>query len=197
MASEDGRIERPARRRHTDERIEKAVLQLLREGGPDAVTTVAVGRLAHVSRATLYRRYSNRLELLAAVAKQVTGPTVDEFGDGHGLHSLADLERAIDSVLTVYTSQAGPTLMAHLLTSKDESVHPWRSKIAAPYRQALKDAFLRGVEAGDLRDDLSYDRVVEFILGGMVVSDALVDPLPDNWAHEAAQILWPRIAVSP
>lgn len=197
MVSESGKIEQPARRRQTDARIAAAVMQLLREGGPDAVTTGAVERLAHVSRATLYRRYTDRFDLMEAVAQQIEAPAIRSFNDGHRLRTIGDLERAIESMLNVYTDQFGLAFMGQLLTSKDESMRSWRTKIAGPSRQALKDAFAKGVAAGDLRDDLNYDRVVELILGAMVVGGTRAEPMPASWAHEVAEVIWPRIARDP
>ena len=50
---------RPGRRRKTDERIAAAVMLLLRENGPDAVTMDAVTSVSGVAKTTLYRRYSD------------------------------------------------------------------------------------------------------------------------------------------
>ena len=49
-----------------DERITAAALELLRAKGPKAVTVEAVAARADVAKTTIYRRYRDRQEMLAA-----------------------------------------------------------------------------------------------------------------------------------
>lgn len=66
-----GRPRRPA----TDEHILGAALELLRVGGPAALTVEAVAARSGVARTTVYRRYRNRQEIVAAALDHVVeGP---------------------------------------------------------------------------------------------------------------------------
>ena len=63
------------RRPETDRRILDAARALLRESGPTAVTIEAVAARSGVARTTIYRRYSDRRELITAALEQlVAGP---------------------------------------------------------------------------------------------------------------------------
>jgi AcrR family transcriptional regulator len=61
-------VRRPGRPREAavDTRIAAAVLALLREHGPSAVTVAAVAERSGVARTTIYRRFTDRRALLAA-----------------------------------------------------------------------------------------------------------------------------------
>jgi TetR/AcrR family transcriptional repressor of mexJK operon len=57
---------------HKDEAILEAVLALLIENGPEAVTMEGVAKAAGVSKVTVYRRYADRHALLRGVASKVS-----------------------------------------------------------------------------------------------------------------------------
>src|ERR1700682_4466085 len=58
-----------------DERITTAALELLRTKGPRAVTVEAVAARAGVAKTTIYRRYRDREDMLAAALTSLTQPT--------------------------------------------------------------------------------------------------------------------------
>lgn len=190
----DQRIERPLRRRRTDERIAAAAMRLLRDDGPDAVTMAAVGRSAHIGKATLYRRYPNRDELLKDVVLQITEPGFAELAHQRAITSSHTLEEVIGSLRKSYTDHVGSTLLGHVLASSSQSMRTWRDTIFATHREILRSAFRKGVAAGALKADADYDRVIELIMGGLVISDAMLDAPASGWAHQTAALLWSGIA---
>ena len=69
---------RPSRARaasasRLDQRMSEAVLGLLREGGPAAVTMESVAARAGIAKTSIYRRHANRGELLTAVLTVAIG----------------------------------------------------------------------------------------------------------------------------
>lgn len=83
--------------RPIDTRKDRAILaagrKLLFGKGPQAVTMESVARAAGVAKPTLYRRYANRDELLAALAKAEAEAMAARFGTA--LDSADDLRRAL------------------------------------------------------------------------------------------------------
>lgn len=72
-------IGRP-RDRSRDTAIEKAAIELLGEVGYEHVTIEAVALRAHVSKATIYRRWKNKAELMTAAVNHYAfckSPTID------------------------------------------------------------------------------------------------------------------------
>lgn len=73
----------PLAQRQTDS-ILLATLDLLREGGTQAVTTDSVAAKAGVSKATIYRRWRSRSEMIVAAAQQLLTPiAVPDLGSFH------------------------------------------------------------------------------------------------------------------
>ena len=78
MSSEHG-DPRPARSRA---RLLEAATDLLRSGGPSAVTVDAVIRASNVARATLYRHYASGNDLLAAAFHALIPPAPVPLAEG-------------------------------------------------------------------------------------------------------------------
>src|SRR3954449_12106103 len=79
-AGPPARAGRP-RQADVDRRMGDAVLGLLRDGGPDAVTMENVAARAGIAKTSIYRRHANRSELLTAVLEVAIGtPEVPREG---------------------------------------------------------------------------------------------------------------------
>ena len=84
MPDTDAAAPRPGRPREAsvDQRLQAAVLALLRDGGPGAVTMDRVAATSGVAKTTIYRRHPNRGELLTAVLSGAIGlPDVPAEGE--------------------------------------------------------------------------------------------------------------------
>lgn len=186
---------RPGRRRKTDERIVAAVMELLRTQGPDAVTMDAVTEKSGVAKTTLYRRYADRDEMLAGVARQIVDPQSGTAPvDTEAELSVEGLEALIRSLQNLFTAQVGSAFVGHLLTGSQAFMSTWRERLVRPQMAAMESYFRRGVEAGVLDPKVKYELIIEFILGSLVVDDAMHGRLSKTWSHDVAVTLWPTIA---
>src|SRR5829696_2854746 len=74
---------RPGRPREAsvDERLQATVLDLLRAGGPGAITMDAVASASGVAKTSIYRRHANRGDLLSSVlTSAISVPEVPRTG---------------------------------------------------------------------------------------------------------------------
>lgn len=195
MPIESPRSRRPLRRRRTDERITAAVTDLLRDGGFQAVTMDAVKNASGVSKATLYSRYSDRIELLEGVAGQVETTEFDTLARNDPF-SVSRFEEALDALRAELTDRVGPVLLRDLLLPTDALVEVWREKLIRPAMDRLAALFEQGVDDGALSPDVDHELVIELILGGLVVAGAMHDGVPQGWAHDLALTLWLLISAS-
>ena len=60
--------------------------------------------------------------------------------------------------------------------------------------ERLRSFFARGVDEGKLRPEVDYEQLIEMITGGMFVSDALRDDVPEEWAPNLVALMWPTIS---
>lgn len=180
-AGDPGR--RPGRPRdpHLDEAILAATVELLCEQGFAGTTVEAVAERAGVGKATIYRRWANREELLLA-AGGAMGSCPPDPDSGDVRHDLVTLLGGLVTVMgttpvggllpaTVDEAARNPELRARL----DEFIDARR----APVRHALE----RAAERGELRADVDIELVLD-LLAGPVFTRVLVTgrPLGDHLA---------------
>lgn len=178
-----------ARRTATDEKIGAAVRDLIRGEGLQAVTIDAVTARSGVAKTTIYRRYRDRFELLAGVLVELAPipdySEVDVTQDG--------LAAMVGEIREAFETHVGLAHVAELLTADEEFLCHWREKVVSPWLANLRGYLARGKAEGVLDPDVDYAVVIEMILGGMVICDALRGGVPDDWATGVVDTIWPRI----
>jgi AcrR family transcriptional regulator len=121
---------------------------------------------ARVGKATIYRRYRSKDELVtAAVAALVSEIAVPDTGS-----TREDLLALMHGAVAVYTGSVEAGLMPGLVDamSRDaELARSVRQGFLAERRAALRAVLERGVERGDLRRDLDYELALDVVGGAL------------------------------
>lgn len=176
-----------------DQRLHETVLQLLREGGPSAVTIDGVTSWSGIAKTTIYRRHSNRSELLASVLENaVTAPEVPREGSVRDKirFALEQAWRQMDDVL-------GPGGLAALVANSDPEFTGLFRAALRPHVDMLVSRMREDMDAGLLRAELDADGVVSLMVGaylGELVRHGEVEP---GWLDRTIELLWTLIAPSP
>ncbi len=144
-----------------DQRMGDAVLGLLREGGPDAVTMENVAARAGTAKTSIYRRHANRGELLTAVLKVAIGtPEVPREGTVAGEDRIA-----LDQAWRQMTDTLGPGGLAAIVGNSDPEFTGLFRAALRPYDKALVARIRDDARAGRLRRDLDAEGVVSLMFG--------------------------------
>ena len=172
-AGPPARAGRP-RQADLDQRIGDAVLGLLREGGPDAVTMENVAARAGIAKTSIYRRHANRGELLTAVLQVAIGtPEVPREG------RREKIRIALDQAWRQMTDTLGPGGLAAIVGNSDPEFTELFRAALRPYDKALVARIRGDARAGRLRRDLDADGVVSLMFGaylGQLVRHGRVRP---------------------
>ena len=144
-----------------DQRLHEAVLQLLREGGPSAVTIDAVTARSGVAKTTIYRRHSHRSDLLTYVlTSAVSAPEVPREG------TVRDKIRiALEQVWHQMDAVLGRGGLAALVVNSDPEFADLFRAALRPHVDMLASRMRDDIDAGLLRRDLDADGVVTLMLG--------------------------------
>ena len=186
-ASPDG-ASRPGRPRQADldQRLESAVLTLLRERGPSAVTVEGVAAKSGVAKTSIYRRHANRAELLtAALANAIGVPEVPTEG------TVRDkIRSALEQAWRQMNDILGPGGLAAIVGNSDpEFTDLFRAELR-PYDEALVARIRNDVGEGLLRPDVDADGVVSLMFGaylGELVRRGRVAP---DWMDRSLEMIW-------
>lgn len=151
-----------------DAAIERATLELLPEHGLRGLSMEEVARRAGVSKATLYRRFSSKKEVVAAALRSIrtTQPAPDTGSVQGDLVALFERERsAAEWVPDV------ARLAAKLLADSADDAELFklaRQTLIAFDRRAIRQVLSRGVERGELRKDVDLGLTTDILHGSLV-----------------------------
>ena len=170
-----------------DEAIVGATLQLLADGGYTSLTMEAVAALAGVGKATLYRRYAGKEQLVIdAVATMSEPPEVVR-----GASVRDELVARLEAVRrTSGSSLAGKIFPRLVSASADnpELMRNYRRQVLEPRRGAFAAALRRGVDEGLVRADVDLDYAIDLLVGPMAYRN-LVRTEPPPGAELAACVV--------
>ncbi|KUI28619.1 TetR/AcrR family transcriptional regulator [Mycobacterium sp. GA-2829] len=170
--------------------ILSAARELIDQNGLDSLTAEGVAARAGVGKTTVYRRWPNVwalvvdafLEDVSAIAPITEGATVRE-----------GFRASMRSLVRAYRGPTGQLLRAVIGRAQVDDVlrEEVRNRWVEPRRDAARDLVRRGIESGELRDDLDVDVVLDTLYGpiyhrilvpynGADLTDAFVDAIVDH-----------------
>lgn len=153
------------REERADRAIHAATLELVAEQGPRDLRVDDVAARAGVGKATIYRRYRSKEELITAAVKASVSGTIAIPDTGSTLDDLTSLMRnAVKLYRGSSTAGAMPGLV-DAMSRDDELALAVREGFLASRRAALRSVLERGVERGELRPDIDYELALD-VLGG-------------------------------
>ncbi|UMG94080.1 TetR/AcrR family transcriptional regulator [Nocardioides sp. TF02-7] len=182
---------RPGRPRSTtaDGLIRSAALALVREAGPRAVTIEAVAARAGIAKTTIYRRFSNRDELLATVLHEAIGtPEIPADGDAR-TKTRAALEQAWRQLEQVL----GRGGVAAVVLDDDPTFTRLFRDALAPYDAALVGLIRADVAAGLLRPGLDAEAVTSLFVGAYLGELVRAGQVAPDWLERCLDLLWPTM----
>ena len=174
----------PADPHHRDEVITAAVIDLLRTKGPKAVNVEAVAAQAGVAKTTIYRRYRDREEMIAAALTSLTSPPPPP--DASSLQPL--LQWVIEQSFNAIESGIGLGGVAALLTDEDTSFTALIRTLLVEHRAALATV------VGQLQADLDVDTLLDCTVGAYLAERARSGNVQPDWPQRILRALWPAVA---
>jgi AcrR family transcriptional regulator len=169
------------------EAILAAVVPMIQARGYDAFSIEALAAQAGVGKATIYRRWASKEDLvLEALGRFVAAIPAPDTGGLRG-----DLLAVLDSDAKLHADPATPLLLASLVAAMARSpkiAEAVRGGFVASRRDALRAVLRRAVARGEARADLDVELAVELCAGpflyrtlisGRAIDEAAVARLVD------------------
>ena len=140
-----------------------AVIELLGEQGLNGLTIEAVAARAGVGKTTIYRRWGHKNDLIVEAIEQLRPPT-DALPDTGSL--LGDLNMMVAVQRERLEASRLPRIMPRVLSEamEDPELHAAIvTRAVVPIREALARMLQRGIDRGELRDDLDVETTVDVL----------------------------------
>jgi AcrR family transcriptional regulator len=169
---------RPGRPRseRAEQSIIEATIEALAERGIDGVHCEDVAARAGVGKATLYRRWGGKEDLLIAAFAAMKHPLPQPRGES--------VREDLITLLTVVAADADDPRFAQqyaLLHGAGERyprlVARYREQVVEPRRDLVRAVLRRGIETGELRPGIDVE-VAMLMLTGAVMARGKHDPTP-------------------
>jgi len=163
-------LRRPGRPRseQAEQAIIEATLDLFAEEGFEGVCVEAVAARAGVGKATIYRRWPNKEELLLAAFGSLKSP----FPEPAGISVRDDL---LAMVKVMCADKADPRkARRYALLLGEGNKYPrlmarYKETVVEPRREAMRVVIRRGIETGELRPDTDVE-IAMLTLTGVVMA---------------------------
>ncbi|MFF0560558.1 TetR/AcrR family transcriptional regulator [Streptomyces sp. NPDC020472] len=177
-----------ARSRLTPERESElygAVLDLLREVGYDALTMDAVAARTHSSKATLYRQWGSKPELVARALRHGKPVDITEIDTG----SLrGDIQEMLDRTDDCQMDKDAALMrgLAHAVHTNPELHRALRELLIEPEMNGLDEVLRRAVRRGEVDADNPALKLVPHMLIGAFIARPLIEDQPVDRAFLSA-----------
>lgn len=157
-----------------DEAIMEATASLLAEAGFEALTMEQVAARAGVSKASLYRRFTNRSDLLAATCVAFAPDTPEVPDTGSTRDDLMILLTHLAK--TMATPESGGPLPAILAAaSSNEDARKALSRFSSTRRAPLRSVAERAIQRGELPVGTDAGSVADLLAGAVLFRNLVRD----------------------
>src|SRR3954464_6078257 len=175
-----------ARRAAARERIVRAAIDQLAEGGYASAGVQAVASRAGVATGTVYRHFPSKSELFAEVFRRACARELAVMADTAAHEELPARERIAIGAETFARRALAEPVRAYALLAEpvDPAVEAERLTFRRAYRDLFASAIEQGVESGELPPQ-DAQTVAAALVGAL--GEALVGPLSpgQHGSHEA------------
>jgi AcrR family transcriptional regulator len=175
---------RPGRPRsaEADQAIVAATVAVLMEDGYRGLRMEAVVARSGVGKATLYRRFGSKAELVAHVVRHLNqGITAPDTGALEG-DWLALADTVLSAARTTNSAVFLPRLLAE--SANDPELHRiFYENLVQPRRAATREVLERAIARGELRDDLDLELAMDVLVGPIIyrllIAGGDIEQIPD------------------
>ncbi len=168
--------------------ITGAALRQLDEVGYAGVSMESVASEAGVARATIYRRYRDKADLITAA---IASNNSTHLSPGSSRHPRRDLvsyltefderfaESCLEVVGTLIGSRENPAALA---------LH--RQRVVGPRMGYLRSLLETAVQLGQLRPEVDLDLALQMLAGSVFARRVAGEPSVPGWAERAVDMIW-------
>ena len=172
---------RPGRPRseQAEQAIIEATLELFAELGFEGVCVEAVAARAGVGKATIYRRWPNKEELLLAAFGSLKSP----FPEPNGVSVRDDLLAMVEVMCADKADPRKARRYALLLGDGDKYprlMARYKETVVQPRRDAMRAVIRRGIETGELRPDTDVEIAMLSLTGAIMSQEKSQDGTLDG-----------------
>ncbi len=187
-----------ARGRPRDERVTRAIteaaLRQLMDEGYTRLSMESVATEAGVARATVYRRFKDKADLVTAAIAGYAGPVPPASDSG----PAADLERFLLDFDDRFNRSCIEVLGGLLADREDPTalaLH--RERVIEPRRAYARALLEQARDSGELDPKADLDLALDMLVGVVIARAVGGRDLEPGWARRALDLVWRGAGATP
>ncbi len=168
---------------NVEDRIAESALHLLRTSGPLSVTVQAVQAQSGVAKTTIYRRHSDRRDMLrAALARLIAATPAPPQGD-----PAERLRWVIRHAVAAVGDGIGFGGFAALLAQQDPEFNALFREMLVEQRAALVTVIK------EMNPAIDADTLIDAIVGAYIAERARTGKIRQDWEARLFTVLWSAV----
>jgi AcrR family transcriptional regulator len=175
-----------------------AVVELLREVGYEALTMDAVAARTRSSKATLYRQWKGKPELVATALRHNAPVSIGDIDTGSLAGDLHELVRCHDEH-EIKRDQELMRGLAHAAFRNEDLFRALRELLIEPELESFRGVVQRAVDRGELRADNPARDYLPHMLFGCALARPIIegiDPDPEYTHRYIDAVVVPALGLS-
>jgi AcrR family transcriptional regulator len=172
-----------------DQIIHETTLSTLGEVGYDALSIAQIAKCAGVSKATIYRRYPNKLELvIGSLELGIVLPELPDTGSG-----LSDIKMMARLIITFALNDSSRCLLGCMMVARSrnpELAEAMKRRVVGPRRARGRQVLERAIRRGELPQDTELELMMDMIFGSLFIRHARGDEVTLEVADTLAEAVW-------
>ncbi|HLN42084.1 MAG TPA: TetR/AcrR family transcriptional regulator [Acidimicrobiales bacterium] len=168
----------------------EAALRQLAEVGYARVSMESIAGEAGVARATVYRRFKDKADLITTAIAEKPGTRFPEEPSDDPRADLIVYLEAFDERF----GESCVEVIGTLLGSREErealALH--RQRVVEPRTAYVRALLVRAQDLGGLSAELDVDLAVQMLTGSVLARRVSGVQSPPDWAPRAVDMVWPR-----
>lgn len=171
-----------------------AAFELVGANSPGQVSINAIAKEAGVAKQTIYRWWPSRT---AVVLEALVDGTMRATPFSESDDIKADFQRHLQSVITLFNSSTGSIIRELLADAQSDAAiaAEFQERFWGPRRDLSKDRLQRGIELGQIRQDIDHEIVLDAIYGPLWTRLMIGHlPMRKTDARSIVNAIWPGIA---
>ncbi|MDY6898244.1 MAG: TetR/AcrR family transcriptional regulator [Cyanobacteriota bacterium] len=176
-------------------KILKAAYEMLDEVGFIDLTIEGVAARAEVGKPTIYRRWKTKAQLAMDAFLSGVNPEI-AFPDTGSVEE--DFREQMNKIVKLMNSSRGEVLATVIGSGQVDSnlMSAFRENWLLPRREDAKRIFQRGVERGELRDDVDAELVIDTLYSPLFYRLLLKHlPLSENFVDEIIDVVFKGLVI--
>ncbi len=188
-ASDGQRLPGRPRSEQSRQAILRSTLKLLRKAGFAQLSIEAIAADAGVGKATVYRWWPNKGALVVDAFASSTEAEL-RFPDSGSVYR--DMALQMNQFLAVLHSSRGRIVKAVIAAGQSDAklLEEFRNRLLRPRRQGAYRTLRRGIERGELPENLDLDLVLDILYGAMYMRFLIRhDELSESYINDVCRLV--------